>query len=178
MSLFILLAYKCYCYFSGEEITENYYPYYSHMPRKERIPWLLDHYRFTCTCVACQAHYPLRRDLKENHFFLRCQKCRVPLKALHEKSEIRCTICNHTEENSDRIWARIRELEKELETSQHLYHRDLDESNLRDLLLVTSQRCGELSTYLSAPTKILQDALEWNSALNRRLKCSRRTILD
>jgi LSD1 subclass zinc finger protein len=160
---------------SGEEITENYYPYYSHMPRKERIPWLYDHYRFTCTCVACNGHYPIRRDLKENHFYLRCQQCRTPLKALHDKSEIRCTKCNHIEGKSDHIWVRVHDLEKEIEASQHLFHRDLDESNLKELLVVTSKRCGELSSYLCAPTKMLQDALEWNSALNRRLKCSRRT---
>ena len=148
------------------------------MPRKERIPWLLDHYRFTCGCVACNSHYPLRRELKENHFYLRCPKCRIPLKGLHEKSEIRCGKCNYVEENSAQIWTRIRELETAIETSQHLYHRDLDETNLRELLLVTSKRCGELSTYLSAPSRILQDALEWNSALNKRLKCSRRTRLE
>jgi hypothetical protein len=39
--------------FSGEEVTENYFPYYTQMPLRERRPWLSDHYKFECSCVAC-----------------------------------------------------------------------------------------------------------------------------
>jgi hypothetical protein len=45
---------------TGEEVTENYFPYYTHMPRRERIPWLSGHYRFECGCVACTNNFPTR----------------------------------------------------------------------------------------------------------------------
>lgn len=135
--------------------------------------------RFECGCVACNQDFPTRREMKDgSDFYFRCQKCRAPMPKVSENSELRCPGCNHVEPNSEQIWKRITELQKKVETSQHLYHRDLTEENLGKLLLVTNQDCGELSTYLLTPTKTLQDGHEWYSALIRRLKCSRRAKLD
>jgi hypothetical protein len=57
---------------------------------------------------------------------------------------------------------------------QRLRHRDLGEENLRELFSVTRRHCSELSDVLVTPTKLLQDALEWKSALMRRILCSKR----
>ena len=37
----------------GEEITENYYPHFSHLNRIQRRNWLKEHYWFECNCTAC-----------------------------------------------------------------------------------------------------------------------------
>ena len=160
--------------FLGEEITENYYPYYTHMPRRERIPWLFDHYRFNCDCVACENDFPTRREMKDDDLFFRCQKCRYPIPKSVKKSEIRCEKCSHVEADSERLIGRVHELNKEIEISQQLYFRDLTEEKIRELNSVTEKRCAELGNYLCTPTKLFQDALEWNSAIVRRIRCSRR----
>ena len=158
----------------GEEITENYYPYYTQMPSQERIPWLADHYRFDCLCVACTKDFPSRRELGDDDFYFRCRKCRNPAGKPAEKSETTCDKCGHTEEDPDKVLAQVREISGLIEVSQHLYHRDLNEDNLKELHSMVGNLCGKLAETLVTPTKCFQDAIEWKSALDRRLKCSRR----
>lgn len=161
----------------GEEITENYYPYYAQMARQDRIPWLTDHYCFDCLCVACTNDFPARRELRDDAFYFRCRKCRNPAGKPAEKSVIRCDKCGHAEEDPEKVLAKVLEVNNLIEVSQRLYHRDLNEGNLRELHSMVGNLCAELAETLVAPTKCFQDAIEWKSALDRRLKCSRRPEL-
>merc|ERR1719322_1222337 len=43
----------------GEEVTENYFPFYTVIPLEERRDFLSSHYKFDCLCLACDNNYPL-----------------------------------------------------------------------------------------------------------------------
>lgn len=61
---------------SGEEVTENYFPLYTHAEKIARQSWLLDHYNFHCRCIACIGNYKLRSELqKEKDPPWRCLVC-------------------------------------------------------------------------------------------------------
>merc|ERR1719322_342637 len=46
--------------FKGEEVTENYFPFYPYISTEDRQKFLLKHYCFDCKCVACEADYPMK----------------------------------------------------------------------------------------------------------------------
>ena len=50
------------CFFSGEEICENYYPCFTHIDTTTRKKWLLKHYCFECKCIPCELNYKLEAE--------------------------------------------------------------------------------------------------------------------
>merc|ERR1711974_434809 len=52
--------------FKGEEVTENYFPVFTHMPREDRKEFLSTHYCFDCNCLACEKNYPMLSVMKNS----------------------------------------------------------------------------------------------------------------
>jgi len=57
---------------AGEEITENYFPCSSLIPRPERRSWLAEHYWFDCGCNPCRKNQPMTKDMPQEPLNLRC----------------------------------------------------------------------------------------------------------
>ena len=102
---------------TGEEVSENYYPIYTLMPREIRQDWLFSHYCFQCNCSACVKNYPLLSELKksnssftlpwrclqcheyfENGLCLKCRKT-INMEAMNEKLDV---IKKSIEENKNK----------------------------------------------------------------------------
>lgn len=49
---------------AGEQLFDNYGPYYSTSNKKQRQDHLYNQYGFQCTCQACMENFPLGRKLK------------------------------------------------------------------------------------------------------------------
>lgn len=73
----------------GAEITDSYGERYVSHTRTERRTTLQQHYYFCCGCAACQADWPLYKDLPEKPS-LRCPSCFQAL------SGLTCLMCDLT----------------------------------------------------------------------------------
>ena len=116
--------------------------------------------------------------MKNEDLYFRCRKCRNPSLRPASKNEIRCQQCGEVEADPEKVLSKVRDVCSLVEISQQLYHRDLTEQNIRELLSMTKNLCSELSELLVTPTKSFQDAIEWKSALVRRIKCSKRPATE
>ena len=64
-------------FISGEEISENYFPVYTHIDKDSRHKWLLQHYCFSCQCLACTMNYKLLNELQQKKSLpWKCPDCK------------------------------------------------------------------------------------------------------
>jgi len=62
--------------FKGEEVTDNYHPWFAQMPRKARREYLHQFYCFDCNCSACKNDYSTLAELKQSNILpWRCIDC-------------------------------------------------------------------------------------------------------
>ena len=61
---------KIECFFIGEEVTDNYHPWFAQMPRKARREYLHQFYCFDCNCSACKNDYSTLAELKQSNILL------------------------------------------------------------------------------------------------------------
>ena len=67
---------KIECFFIGEEVTDNYHPWFAQMPRKARREYLYQFYCFDCNCSACKNDYSTLAELKQSNILpWRCIDC-------------------------------------------------------------------------------------------------------
>ena len=60
----------------GEEVTDNYHPWFPRMPREARRNFLSLYYCFDCNCRACEKDYPLLSELEiSTNLPWRCLDC-------------------------------------------------------------------------------------------------------
>ena len=149
-------------YLSGEEISENYFPYYIKIPYEERHSWLQSHYQFDCKCLACELRYPLLDCLPSSvsNSTVCCTNCHSKVK-LPSKT---CSECNHPidsekiDQQVSNIMTQISNVKNELllgsSDVRQTYHKFLD--------------CyRSLCQILAVPNKILVDLFDFHTSLVR-----------
>ncbi|XP_063394307.1 SET and MYND domain-containing protein 4 [Cydia fagiglandana] len=82
----------------GEEVSENYGPIFTTVPKAERQSQLKEQYWFDCTCTPCRENWPLYEEMTENYMRFKCDSDRpcpnviaVPYDA--KEFMIQCGLC-------------------------------------------------------------------------------------
>lgn len=51
----------------GQEVSENYGPIFTRVPKQKRQAEMKDQYWFDCNCTPCTHDWPLYDDMNENY---------------------------------------------------------------------------------------------------------------
>ncbi|CAH2247975.1 SET and MYND domain-containing protein 4 [Pararge aegeria] len=82
----------------GEEISENYGPIFTTVPKEKRKVQLKDQYWFDCTCIPCEQNWPTYEDMTENYMRFKCDSDRpcpnvIPVAYDCKEFMVQCGLC-------------------------------------------------------------------------------------
>ncbi|XP_045785963.1 SET and MYND domain-containing protein 4 [Maniola jurtina] len=82
----------------GEEISENYGPIFTTVPKEKRKAQLKDQYWFDCTCVPCEQNWPTYEQMTENYMRFKCDSDRpcpnvIPVPYDCKEFMVQCGLC-------------------------------------------------------------------------------------
>ncbi|CAB3257269.1 unnamed protein product [Arctia plantaginis] len=82
----------------GEEVSENYGPIFTTVPKEKRQVDLKDQYWFDCKCVPCEQNWPLYEEMTENYMRFKCDSdrpCHNVVAVPYDTKEfmVQCGLC-------------------------------------------------------------------------------------
>ncbi|KAG7303944.1 hypothetical protein JYU34_010858 [Plutella xylostella] len=82
----------------GEEVSENYGPIFTSVPKDKRQARLKEQYWFDCSCVPCQQNWPLYEDMNENYMRFKCDSDKpcpnvIPVTLDCKEFMVKCGLC-------------------------------------------------------------------------------------
>ncbi|CAH0405774.1 unnamed protein product [Chilo suppressalis] len=82
----------------GEEVSENYGPIFTTVPKEKRQAQLKDQYWFDCNCIPCKENWPTYEEMNENYMRFKCdsdQPCPNVVAVPHDCKEfmVQCGLC-------------------------------------------------------------------------------------
>ncbi|KAL0896024.1 hypothetical protein ABMA27_012009 [Loxostege sticticalis] len=82
----------------GEEVSENYGPIFTTVPKEKRQASLKEQYWFDCNCAPCKDNWPLYSEMNENYMRFKCDSdrpCSNVVAVPHDCKEfmVQCGLC-------------------------------------------------------------------------------------
>lgn len=153
--------------YKGEEVTENYHPFYALMEKRQRQQFLSNHYCFTCTCLACINDYPLRKNFTSCPKFL-CTNCHQIL-----RKDSFCDNCNlHVDVATlkDQLELYSGKVEEVKKNVANLSGSDLKGGPLEKQLNCLQDICTSICTLVEPSSELVLTGRDFYSALLAKLK--------
>ena len=130
----------------GEEVTENYYPVFTIMPKDVRQEFLKSHYCFECNCLACEKNYLTLSELKKSTVLpWRCSKC-------HGYFENGLCLDCQKKMNVEEMTKKLEDIKKSINENKTTSDSDY---NLNDTYAAFCKNMGKLTTILGPNCEIV-----------------------
>ena len=131
----------------GEEVTENYYPVFTIMPKEVRQEFLKSHYCFECNCLACEKNYLTLPELKKSTVLpWRCLKC-------HGYFENGLCLDCQKKMNVEEMMKKLEDIKKSI--NENKTTSDSSNYNLIDTYADFCKNMGKLTTILGPNCEIV-----------------------